>query len=324
MQVVEELVMKCQDNMEQLRVDPATELDQKILGALDSSGRLQVRVFGDVGSKTIDEIRSRSKVFGDEATARFKELSDVGDKIAEICEILEVPFEEQDDFQNSVNDLGLTREAIQAGKDRLQELNSRKMDRMTELIQERRAQIVELQNDMGTVSLAEEEEEEVQSEEGDDTLKALDVQILDLRSKLEALQPLLETKKKYDKAVLLRVKLDEASKDPDRLRRRGSALLLKEEEKMGRQVKKIPEQVEVLKRCALEWEAENGIFRFNGERYIDTLEQTESHWKSRNKKDSKSMGGGVTPKKSKSRLHSTSTPRRELGDVTEMHRNSSC
>jgi protein regulator of cytokinesis 1 len=110
-----QLVRDCQQLMSDLRVEPVSELDQRIAGSLARSkengfimaSKLRSNTCVGIGSTAVDELTKRLAVLHGEKRNRKQKLQDMGAEIAMLWEKLRVPDDEQLAFTESVQGLGM-------------------------------------------------------------------------------------------------------------------------------------------------------------------------------------------------------------------------
>ncbi|CAM9095244.1 unnamed protein product, partial [Laminaria digitata] len=297
MQTVATLVSAVQDLMEELKISPSNALDNRILGslAIPSSNGTPVlqsteRTASSVGIDRagLDELSARHEELTAQRNARREKLERMGDEILDLWGQLDIGKDEQDVFAESVD--GMSLQTLEAGETELDRLRKLKLHKMGDLIQASRATIQGLWDEIGYC-----EAERLAfkpmlvTEEGftEELLVQHTQEAASLRSKFDTMKHILEKIEERESLVQQRIELETSTKDPSRLRPRGTQQERREQRKRlqdeleaEKLIKnRLPQLTANLSKSIPQWEnAQQAVFLYKGERYMDTLHRSEEEY----------------------------------------------
>jgi protein regulator of cytokinesis 1 len=271
-------------------------LDHKIVESLikDSDGKIGLRsvLASDqcvgISSSALDMLTTRVSELNSEKRRRKGKIAEMGNKIAELWEKLQVPREDQENFASSISSLGvLSTETIEKGENELERLYKMKNGMMGQLILDARARIHQLWNETNATDMvkAQFKSMKIVDEEvfNDALLSDHENYIGFLENRLEVMRPILTMIEKREEIIAERMEYEELQKDPERLQQRGSALTkqLMKEEKMSKRIKKdLPRYTEHIEKKLKEWQDLHGDpFLFKGDPYLEIMRQQEEDWR---------------------------------------------
>jgi Ase1/PRC1/MAP65 family protein len=209
----------------------------------------------------------------------------MGAEIAVLWEKLRIPEKQQRAFTQSVQGLGL--DTMEKGENELQRLHAMKSAMLGKLIVEARETIANLweQTNANSESTRSFSPYHVQDEDlfDDDLLEKHEAYIEELQERLEQMRPIIRLIERREVVVRERIEYEELQKDPERLQQRGAAMTkqLMAEEKMAKRIKRdLPKLTELLLEKLAEWkQLHNEDFRFDGQLYLEKMDQQEAQWK---------------------------------------------
>ncbi|CAM9748161.1 unnamed protein product [Ectocarpus sp. 8 AP-2014] len=297
MQTVASLVSTVQDLMEELKIPAATALDNRILGslAIPSSTGVPVlqtteRTASSVGidRAALDELTAKHEELITQRNTRREKLEKMGEEILDLWQQLDIGKDEQDVFAKSVDGMGL--QTLEAGETELNRLRKLKLEKMGELVLASRAKIRELWDEIGyseTERLA--FKPMLVTEEGftDELLQQHTQEADKLATKFETMKHILEKIEERETLVEQRIEYETSTKDPSRLRPKGSQQerreqrrRLQEELEAEKRIKnRLPMLTSSLSKTIPQWEnAQDSVFLYKGERYLDTLQRSEDEY----------------------------------------------
>ncbi|CAM9223821.1 unnamed protein product, partial [Hapterophycus canaliculatus] len=297
MQTVASLVSTVQDLMEELKISATTALDNRILGslAIPSSTGVPVlqtteRTASSVGidRAALDELTAKHEELITQRNARREKLERMGEEILDLWQQLNIGKDEQDVFAESVDGMGL--QTLEAGETELNRLRKLKLEKMGDLVRASRARIQELWDEIGyskTERLT--FKPMLVTEEGftDELLQQHTQEADKLRSKFETMKHILEKIEERETLVQQRIEYETSTKDPSRLRPKGSQQerreqqrRLQEELEAEKRIKnRLPMLTSSLSKNIPQWEnAQGSMFLYKGARYLDTLQRSEGEY----------------------------------------------
>ncbi|CAM9595800.1 unnamed protein product [Ectocarpus sp. 12 AP-2014] len=297
MQTVASLVSTVQDLMEELKIPAATALDNRILGslAIPSSTGVPVlqtteRTASSVGidRAALDELTAKHEELITQRNTRREKLEKMGEEILDLWQQLDIGKDEQDVFAKSVDGMGL--QTLEAGETELNRLRKLKLEKMGELVLASRVKIRELWDEIG---YSEPErlafKPMLVTEEGftDELLQQHTQEADKLATKFETMKHILEKIEERETLVEQRIEYETSTKDPSRLRPKGSQQerreqrrRFQEELEAEKRIKnRLPMLTSSLSKTIPQWEnAQDSVFLYKGERYLDTLQRSEDEY----------------------------------------------
>eukprot|EP00752_Nemacystus_decipiens_P008014 g7161.t1 len=336
MQTVASLVSTVQDLMEELKISAMTPLDNRILGSLaipSSTGApvLQTteRTASSVGIDRValDELTAKHEELIAQRNARREKLERMGEEILDLWQQLDIPKAEQDVFAESVDGMG--HQTLEAGETELNRLRKLKLEKMGDLVLASRTRIQELWDEIGYS-----ETERVAfkpmmvTEEGftDELLQQHTQEAENLSTKFETMKHILEKIEERETLVQQRIEYETSTKDPSRLRPKGSQQerreqrrRLQEELEAEKRIKNhLPKLTSNLSKSIPQWEtAQNSLFLYKGERYLDTLQRSEEEYAAL--KDQIKAAKAAT-KKEELRKHAMASPAPKTSNAVALGR----
>lgn len=291
---VGQLVADCQAAMRELKMDAQSALDVQIMGSLARTSDPSALTGLDPSPSCVgiskDSVKCLTERLADllaEKRRRAERLKGLGDQIAELWDRLKVPECVREAFSSSVAGLGL--DTLEAGERELARLVVLKQQMLGELIEESRALIRKLWEEMET---GPEERQDFApmavGAEGycDQLLAVHEAEVARLQERLEVMRPILKLILKRKEILKERMDMEQLQKNSSRLTDRGGKRTeeLMRLEKMQKRVKKdLPLLNDKLRKRLVEWqktetEGNGEPFLFKGVSYLATMDEEEEEW----------------------------------------------
>ena len=290
---VVQLIRDSQELIDAMRIDPNDHLlDRKIMVSLikDEEGNVTIvsKFETDdctgISAKTLQALTERVSELHSEKRRRKAKLTEMGSVIAELWEKLHIPKEQQSEFAESINGLGL--DTLSKGEQEIERLFTLKEEMMGGLIVETRNRIESLWDETNATPEQRATFQAINIVDetlfNDELLEQHENYIKVLEQRLEQMRPIIDVIVKREAIVQERMLYEEFLKDPTRLQQRGAALTrqLMKEEKMSRRIKKdLPKYTDHLTKKLKEWaHAHDEPFMYKGEDYLSMIKRQEDLW----------------------------------------------
>jgi protein regulator of cytokinesis 1 len=269
-QMIRALVQSIVRLFSALELTPTTEYEQRILNYSE----------GALGYTFLDlqKLEDKEKELYAECKRREGIVKESRLRIAALWERLKIPEEERQTFLKKM--IGVGQSVLEKWRNEVARLEEQKSQQMKQIIEDVRAQIVAVWDELKVAPTERQLFQAFSSKEYTDEILQIHEEMLKkLQHKLEAARPLLRLIERRERIRQEKIELQQLTSDPKRLldTKKSAAFLLREEKLRRKIEKELPKLEEQLRVALLEWpKANNGeVFTWNGENYLAIMKLQE-------------------------------------------------